>query len=120
MRSQLALTTLIGTFLASTLAAPTVSSPKRHLTPRSLDINPDVDLDLLQNFQDLCIGIAVCNPVTVTSSKSRRDLLSLDISPDVDVGVLNALSELCIGIAVCNPVSVATTNVSSSAGCASK
>jgi len=31
----------------------------------TLDVDPSVDLDLLN---DLCIGIAVCNPVTVNSN----------------------------------------------------
>lgn len=133
---QFSITLLLTTLLASTsLAAPSLIQssvvrppfphdpitlqPKPPFRPylhnkkqtvrhshRSLDISPDVDLDLLQNFQDLCIGIAVCNPVTVTDGKSRRDLISLDISPEVDVKVLSALTQLCVGIAVCNPVTV--------------
>jgi len=76
-------TTILFTLIASAFALPTPpvrrlplplrtrntkkevdnSKQKRNLV--TLDLDPSVDVNLLN---DLCIGIAVCNPVTVNSN----------------------------------------------------
>ncbi|KAE9376165.1 hypothetical protein N431DRAFT_464210 [Stipitochalara longipes BDJ] len=55
-------TAILVALFTSALALPTQPS-KRDLV--TLDVDPSVDVDLLN---DLCVGIAVCNPVTVNSN----------------------------------------------------
>ncbi|CZT04285.1 uncharacterized protein RAG0_10783 [Rhynchosporium agropyri] len=55
---MLFLQTLLATLIATTFAFPTPAEMKREL----VNLAPNVSLDLLKDF---CVGIAVCNPVTV-------------------------------------------------------
>ncbi|KAG4411741.1 hypothetical protein IFR04_015130 [Cadophora malorum] len=52
---------IIASLIATSLGLPIPT--KRDLV--TLDLDPSVDVDLLNN---LCIGIAVCNPVSVTDN----------------------------------------------------
>lgn len=92
-------------------------SRKRDLI--TLDLAPNIDVNTLNNvLDDLCVGIATCNPVTVTdasNSKIKRDLITIDLDPSISVDLLNnLLDNLCVGIAVCNPVTVTQTTGSCS------
>ncbi|KAG4434887.1 hypothetical protein IFR05_009617 [Cadophora sp. M221] len=53
----------MATLIATSFSLPTPPETKRDLI--TLDLDPSVNLDLLN---DLCIGIAVCNPVSVTDN----------------------------------------------------
>ncbi|KAH8687402.1 hypothetical protein BGZ60DRAFT_558689 [Tricladium varicosporioides] len=65
---QLNLHLLIASLAASTIAIP-LALPITKVAKKSLlDIDPSVDIDLLDN---LCVGIAVCNPVTVTDNGKK-------------------------------------------------
>ncbi|KAE8448808.1 hypothetical protein EG329_008810 [Mollisiaceae sp. DMI_Dod_QoI] len=55
--------TILITLLASTLAFPLALPSPAKAKKDLIDIDPTVDLELLN---DLCVGIAVCNPVTVS------------------------------------------------------
>ncbi|PVH75900.1 hypothetical protein DL98DRAFT_518363 [Cadophora sp. DSE1049] len=58
---MLFLQAVVASLIATSFGLPTPT--KRDLI--TLDLDPSVDIDLLNN---LCIGIAVCNPVTVTDN----------------------------------------------------
>ncbi|KAF8852931.1 hypothetical protein BDZ45DRAFT_807085 [Acephala macrosclerotiorum] len=57
-------TLLVATTLGLPFALP---APREKRDLVTLDVDPSVDANTLN---DLCIGIAVCNPVTVTNTGS--------------------------------------------------
>ncbi|KAL2072953.1 hypothetical protein VTL71DRAFT_10277 [Oculimacula yallundae] len=61
---MLFLQTLLATLIATSFGLPTPHESKRDLI--TLDVDPSISIDLLKN---LCLGIAVCNPVSVVHNE---------------------------------------------------
>ncbi|KAF6818133.1 hypothetical protein CSOJ01_02014 [Colletotrichum sojae] len=109
-------------FLALFLLYPALSIP---IQPRLINVSPEISpkLDLSDSLS--CLGVGVCNPVTVDKNASPSgpapsqptqqqaptkkvgeggSLVNVApvISPDVDLSGLLS----CVGVANCNPVTV--------------
>ncbi|KAG9243479.1 hypothetical protein BJ878DRAFT_576533 [Calycina marina] len=117
---QFTFSAVVLSLLAVALALPTshsINIKSEDVTVINIDPtitgSPEI-LDDLEALNNLCLGIADCNPVTVTEN-DKRDLTLLDLDPKVDASPelltgLEVLNDLCVGIAVCNPVTVTEKN----------
>ena len=61
-----------------------------------MELPANSGMPCIELFRNLCIGIAVCNPVTVTKGGKGTG----------SGGNPNQPGDVCVGIAVCNPVTV--------------